>query len=133
MARARRALRQPAQHAICRAQVGWRSGTLPTDSSSPPEGSDRRSCGTALSVRASANFDAVTDGCACGLESRRRQLQYRRSLHANRSKTPWCQIRFDMKHYLVAIQVQNVDGEFHAERVDAVAGQDPEAASIAEF
>ena len=47
--------------------------------------------------------------------------------------TPWCDIRNNLAHHVLLIDVNEVDRELHEESVDAFAGNDPETFSGAEL
>lgn len=77
-------------------------------------------------------LNSIPDCGSCFSRDMARKFQYGRSLPAHRSKAPRTHSGLDIDYGHGGVEVDNVDREPHAQRVDAMAGNNPEAGTITE-
>ena len=61
-----------------------------------------------------------------------REFQHRSRLDPDRSDSPGAQLRLDVDYVHGAIKIDGINGKSHAQSMNAVAGNDPEAITVTE-
>ena len=77
-------------------------------------------------------LNSIAHSGSCFGRGATRQFQYRRRAASDRSKTPGPQIALDVDYGHGTIQIDHVDGKSHAQSMNAVAGDNPEAGAVTE-
>ena len=77
------------------------------------------------------DFELVADACARAADGMSGKLKDAARVEANFGDAERADVLLDVHHALFAIEKHEIDREHHAERVHAVAGNDPEAAARA--
>ena len=75
------------------------------------------------------DFELIADACAGAADGVSGKLEDAARVEANFGDAERANVLFDVHHPLFAIEKHEIDREHHAERVHAVAGNDPQAAA----